>query len=150
MGILNWVSDNWFNLFQTGGIIASLLFSAAALRLDARARRVGNLMSITKNHREIWTELYHRPELARVLEPKVDLNVAPISRDEDLFIRVLILHLNSVYHAQKDGLLLNLEGLPKDIQGFFSLPLPQIIWEKIKPLQDTDFVDYVEFCRTQK
>ena len=150
MGVLNWVSDNWFNLFQTGGIIAGLLFSAAALRLDANARRVGNLMSITKNHREIWTELYDRPELARVLEPKADLNEAPISRDEDLFIRMLILHLNSVYHAQKDGLLLNLEGLPKDIQRFFSLPLPQAVWDRIKPLQDADFVRYVESCRIQK
>ena len=150
MGVLNWLNNNWLNLVQSGGIIAGLLFSAVALHLDANARRVSNVLSITQNHREIWTELYRRPELARVLEPKVDLETAPISHNEELFIRMLILHLNSVYHAQKYGLLLNLEGLPKDIQWFLSLPMPQIIWERIKPFQDADFVWYVESCRTQK
>src|SRR5260221_13307070 len=68
MGFLNWASDNWFILLQSLGIIGGLLFTAASLRLDEKTRRVGNLMAITKNHREIWTALYDRPELSRVLD----------------------------------------------------------------------------------
>jgi hypothetical protein len=146
MGALYWFGDNWFTLLQSIGIIAGLFFTAHALREDSKERRVSNLMEITKNHREIWTELYSRPELSRVLEANADLKHAPITRQEDVFVRLLILHLNSVYHAWKDGVLSNLEGLPKDIQWFFSLPLPQKIWEKIKPLQDATFVRYVESC----
>ncbi len=148
MGFLNWASDNWFILLQSLGIIGGLLFTAASLRLDEKTRRVGNLMAITKNHREIWTALYDRPELSRVLDADADLEQRAITREEEWFLRFLILHLNTVHHALKSGVLLKLDGLHKDIRWFFSLPLPQAVWEKTKWLQDSDFVGFVEACRS--
>lgn len=38
---------------------------------------------------------------------------------------------------------INPEGLRQDIGEFFSLPIPRAIWEKIKSLQNEDFV---RFC----
>jgi hypothetical protein len=37
-----WVGEHWFDLVQSVGIIASLLFSAYTTRKDKRARRIGN------------------------------------------------------------------------------------------------------------
>jgi len=148
MGVLAWVGDNWFNVIQSGGIIAGLLVSAAALRLDANARRVGNLLDVTKNHREIWTYLYARPELSRVLDASADLKRVPITAEEELFVNLLVLHLNSAYQATKRGVYVKPEGLRKDIQTFFSLPIPRAVWEKAKLLQDEDFVRFVESNRT--
>src|SRR5258708_5303031 len=136
MGVLAWSSDNWFILLQSIGIIAGLVFTAASLRLDAKTRRVGNLMALTKSHPGIWSELYDRPELARVIAATVDLKQKAMTLDEEWFIRFVILHLNTVYHARKEEVLLNLEGMHKDVRWFFSLPLPQMVWGKLKPLLD--------------
>src|ERR1043166_1979638 len=97
MGFLQWAIHNWFTLLQSVGIIGSLLFTAASLRLDAKARQVGNLMPITKNHREIWGELYERPELARVIDAGVDLEHAPMTREEAPLIRFGVFHLNRLF-----------------------------------------------------
>lgn len=37
-----------------------------------------------------------------------------------------------------------------DVAWFFSLPIPKAVWEKLKPLQDEEFVAYVEECRNWK
>lgn len=38
----------------------------------------------------------------------------------------------------------------RDVAWFFSLPIPKAVWEKLKPLQDEEFVAYVEECRNWK
>jgi hypothetical protein len=144
MGFFFWFSENWFILLQSLAIIAGLLFTAFSFRLDAKTRRVSNLLEITKQHREIWTELYQRPELARISQKDVDLKIKPLTPEEELFIGFLILHLNSSYHAIKDGVFTKPEGLRKDIQQFFARPMAKMVWEKMKPFQDEDFVRFVE------
>src|SRR5438093_2004858 len=91
--------QNWFVLLNSASIVAGLLFTAFSLRSESKARRITNLLIITQNHREIWTEIYRRPELTRVLEAKADLERHPTSREEDLFVTLLVLHLSSSYHA---------------------------------------------------
>jgi hypothetical protein len=63
-----------------------------------------------------------------------------------LFVKALILQLSTVYRAMKEGMFVPLEGLKEDIKGFFSLPIPKSVWDKISPLQDKDFVSFVECC----
>ena len=148
MGFLHWVEQNWFSFFQSTGIIGGLVFTAVTLRTDAQARRIGNLIAITQHQREIWTHLYTRPELARVLAHAVNLKSAPITDAEELFVNFLILHLNSAYHAMQTGMFMKPEGLQRDIQMFFSLPIPKAVWESTKQFQDEDFVRFVETNRT--
>ncbi|SRR5258706_7426685 len=150
MGLFKWFAENWFVLLQSAGIIGSLLFTAASLREDAKARRISNLITITDHHREIWTQLYGRPDLARVLDPRANLERYPVRNEEDVFINLLILHLSSAHHAMKEGMFLKPEGLRKDIDWFFSLPIPKAVWHRSKAFQDKAFVDFIEANEEKK
>jgi hypothetical protein len=65
-------------------------------------------------------------------------------------VNFVILHLSSVYYAMKDGIVIKLEGLRRDVCSFFALPLARKVWEKSKILQNDDFVEFVESCRTHE
>ena len=140
------MAKNWFSGLQTIGIVGGLLFTAAAFLREAKSRRIANLMEITRNHREIWSELYRRPELARVSHLMMNRKDSTHSVEEDLFVRLLILHLNTVYHAMKDGLAGTPEGIREDINRFFAQPVVKSIWDRVKPFQDSAFVDFIEKC----
>ncbi len=147
MGGLRWITENWIVVLNAIGVVGGLLFTAFSVRSEARTRRISNLLTITANHREIWAELYDRPGLARVLDPAVNVAKKPVRQDEEIFVIFVILHVYSVYRAMKDGLFVKLKGLSKDIGWLFSLPIPHAIWEKMKALQNDDFVKFVEECR---
>ncbi len=142
-----WLGQHWFELLNAVGVVGGLLFTAVSLRSETETRRVGNLLTITSNHREVWTELYRRPELARVLDASADLRKQPVSREETIFVNLVVLHVSSVYEAMKNGLVIKQEGLRRDVGQFLSLPIPRAVWEKAKALQNDDFVAYVEACR---
>lgn len=144
MPLLNWVQDNWFLLLQSLGIIGGLIFTGSALQADAAARRVQNLFTLTKQHRQIWSMLYDRPQLRRVLDPAVDLDEAPVTQDEDLFVRFLIIHLSNSHLAIEAGTFSSPEGLKQDIASFFSLPIPKAVWKRAREIQDKAFVSFVE------
>ena len=42
------------------------------------------------------------------------------------------------------------EGLRRDVASFFSLPIPLLVWERLKIAQNDRFVAYVEACRNWK
>lgn len=144
MEVLLWIQTHGLDLLQSTGIVAGLCFTAWSLRVDAKVRRVANLLTITGQHRNIWTRIYERPELTRVLEESVDLAVAPVTQQEELFILLIVLHFSSAQEAIKQGMFPAPEGLSKDIQWFFSRPIPKVIWKRIRPFQDADFVRFVE------
>jgi hypothetical protein len=150
MEILNWVRDNWFDLLQSLGIIGGFFFTALSLRIDANERRVGNLFAITKQHREIWTAIYSRPDLKRVVDAHADLEVQPITDEEGLFVNLLILHLETGYRASQAGMFTLPGELKTDISAFFSFPIPGAVWERSKRLQNVDFVRFVEEHRDTK
>jgi hypothetical protein len=126
------------------GIVGGLVYTGSALRRDAKARQVENLFALTKQHREIWSMLADRPELSRIMEVTVDLTATPVTRDEELFVTFLIFHLSNAYRAAQAGLFIGPEKLREDIRRFLPLPIPRTIWEKSIPLQDKDFVHFVE------
>lgn len=150
MGGLRWIAENWIAVLNATGVIGGLFFTASSIRSETRTRRITNLLTITSNHREIWSELYDRPGLARVLDPFVNVAKKPVRQNEEIFVIFIILHVYSVYQAMQDGLFVKLEGLSKDIEWLFSLPIPKAIWEKMKALQNEDFVKFVEDCRIWK
>ena len=77
MGVASWIIENSFALIQTIGIVGSLLFTGWSLKIDANVRQVQNLITITAHHRDIWSEIYKRPELSRIIDPKADLDKTP-------------------------------------------------------------------------
>jgi len=147
MEAINWAGQHWLDLLQSVGIVAGLWFTAYTIRKDERARKITNLITIAQHHREIWGELYARPELSRILDRDADLVKRPISDEEHLFVNTVILHLDTVRRAMKEGMFVTLEGMRQDIRGFFSRPIPNAVWERTQGLQDSEFVRFIESCR---
>lgn len=131
-------------ILQSIGIIAGLLTSAYTIRKEGDVRRIQNLFALTKNHREIWTEVLNNRELVRILSISPDLKRNPVTEAERLFVLFLILHLASSYEARKRGMFFSEAGLRRDIRQFFDLPIPRQIWQEFKKYQRPDFVSFVE------
>ena len=139
-----WISNNWFALIQTGTLVAALVLIGIALLLEARARRVANLIQLTQQHRVLWERLYSQPELARILDRAANLTRKAVTVEEEVFVVFIILHLSSTYYGIRSGFFRKTQGLRKDIERFFSLPIPRAVWQKVKTLQDPPFVKFVE------
>ena len=144
MGIEEWISQNFFNLFSAAGIIGGLWFTAISLRSETKTRRVANLLTITANHREVWKEFFGKPELARVIEPSANVEKQPVTPAEEFFVNMVISHTSSVYEALKDDLVIKQENLRRDVKSFFSLPVPNAVWTKTKLLQNQDFAAFID------
>jgi len=150
MGFGDWFSNNAFDLISAIGVIASLCFTAVSLRSETKTRRIANLLAVTANHREVWKIFLHNKALARVRDASTNIATNPTTDAERVFVGMVIQHVNSVYQAMNDQLVVKLEGLRRDIAQFFALPIPSEVWEKLKPLQNDDFVAFVESCRNWK
>ena len=150
MGIGDWLSNNVFNLLTAVVAVGSLWFTAISLRSETRTRRIANLLSITANHREIWTIFLNDRALARVRDASANTTKQPITDAEWIFVNLVIQHIHSVYRAMNDQLVVKIEGLRRDIAQFLSLPIPSAVWERIKILQNDDFVAFVQACRNWK
>jgi hypothetical protein len=146
MAFTGWLAENWYSALEGAGIIGSLIFAAVSFRTDTKARRIGNLITLTEQQRNIWRELLHRSELSRVLDTQPDLRAKPITQEEELFVGFLILHLNSAYQAIGEGMFQSPEGLKADVMEFFSCPIPKAIWEKVIIFQNKKFIAFVESC----
>lgn len=129
---------------EATGIVSGLWFSVTNLSRDANATCVSNLLTLTRDHRELWMEIYRRPELARVLDPKADLKRLPVTLDEALFVKLLIQHLHATYQAMRHGVFIEVEGMRADVRAFFALPIPKSLWPLLRPLQNSEFVAFVE------
>lgn len=146
MELHDWLWTHGSNLLEAVGIVAGLCFTAVSYRDDTKARQVTNLLALTEQHREIWSRLAERRELARVLDASVDVKLAPPTLAEELFVNHLILHLSASFRAIRIGLLLRPEKLRRDIRRFFSLPIPKAVWQQQRQLLDEDFARFVEDC----
>jgi hypothetical protein len=144
MRFYQWIGQNWLQLVQTGALAGGLLFTGMAILLDARARRVGNLIQLTQQHRDLWERLYVQPNLARILDPSANPDPTKVTAEEETFVIFLILHLSNTYYATRSGFFQKLRGLRKDIAGFFALPIPRAVWKKVRDLQDESFIKFVE------
>lgn len=149
-GGLRWIAENGFTLLNAVGVVGGLLFTGISLHSETKTRRVANLLTLTQNHRALWSEYFRNPQLARVLDALANSGKQPVSRDEEIFVNLVIQHLSSVFHALRDELVVKPEGLRRDVWWFFSLPIPRSVWEQAKVLQNDAFVAFVEHCRNWK
>jgi hypothetical protein len=131
-------------VLQSVGILAGLLTTAYTIRKDSEVRRIETLFTLTKGHREIWSELLDRPELARVLSAEVVLEEGPITEVERRFVLFLILHAATSYEATKYGTNFAEPSVQRDLRNFFRLPIPEAVWKEFKAYQPPDFVEFVE------
>ena len=147
MGTWGWLADNSVNLLTALAGIGGLWFAAFSIHEEVKSRRVANLLSITANHREIWTVFLYDGELTRVRDASADIIKQPITEAERMFVTIVIAHVNSVFYTMNNQLVVSWDGLRRDVAQFLSLPIPREVWEKIKATQNEDFVAFVEACR---
>ncbi len=141
---LDWLGENWTHLLEGTGIVSGLWFSVITMSRDEKSTRVTNLITLTREHRELWMEFYRRPELWRVMDAKADLRHTPVTLGEALFVKQLIQHLHATYQAMRQGVFIEVEGMRSDVRDFFALPIPHALWPDLRPLQNRDFVAFVD------
>ena len=150
MQSLRWLAENWITYLNALGVVGGLFFTGHSLRSETKARKITNLLTLAQSHREIWKEILHEPKLNRVLSTRVETDRTPVTREEEIFVTLVIQHLGIVFRAMKSDLTIDPEGLRRDVSQFFALPIPENVWNRIRVLQDDDFVAYVESCRNWK
>ena len=99
MGGLLWIIENGFTLLNAVGVVGGLLFTGISFHSEAKTRRVANMLTLTQNHRALWSEYFRNPQLARVLDATADTAKQSVNRDEEIFVNLVIQHLSSVFHA---------------------------------------------------
>jgi hypothetical protein len=149
MAVSLWITEHWFELLSAIGIIASLCFTAASFYSEAKTRRVANLLTLTENHRQLLKVFYENVKLTRILDPKADVASFPVNRGEEIYVGVIIQHLSSVYRAMRSDLTMQPKAIRHDVREFFGLPVPKVVWKKLKPFQDDDFARFVEECQAE-
>ncbi len=150
MQSLRWLAENWFIYLNALGVVGGLFFTGYSLHSETKTRKIANLLTLTQSHRDIWNAVIHEPKLNRVLAIRVNIERDPVTREEEIFVTLVIQHLSVVFHAMRDELTIPPEGLRRDVWQFFSLPIPQAVWNRVKVLQNDAFVAYVEACRNWK
>lgn len=65
------------------GIIASLVFAAIAFRRDAIMRGFDSDLKLVTSHREIWSQFFETPALARLMDPSRELQEEPLTVVEE-------------------------------------------------------------------
>ena len=142
----HWLSDNWFPLIQTLGIIGGLVFTALSIRQSTNARKASDLLALTEQHRHLWNEVYSRPGLTRIYEEKIDLLANPVTVSEERFLNEVIVHFQTGWQLSCHGSLLTLQAMRADASTFFKLPLPHAVWQQTKKARDPNFVHFIESC----
>jgi hypothetical protein len=143
-GFLSWVQSNWSAAVGAVGIIASLLFTAGYFREDSKNRHVSNLLAIEERHRALWSEAQKRHDLKRIFADKANVLAEPVSADEDMFLRRIILHFETGWRLEKIMSRGEMNLLARDVADFFKRPLPHAVWEKTKRFRNWKFVRFVE------
>ena len=123
------------------------LFAAYTFHKDEKATRISNLIAIKQEYSDVWQVMFDHPELSRVLEKDVNLDKQPVTTQEWLFVKMLVLHLDTVRRAKNIGMFVKLQGLKVDVQEFFALPIPKAVWKNVKKFHNDDFTAFVESCR---
>jgi hypothetical protein len=136
----DWLEANWIAVIET----LTFIIGVVSIRDNTKARHLSNLISLTKNHRELSTLLIENSALRRTLSPDRNLSKEPLTGNEEEFVNLKILHFKAAFEAIKDGMAVNRTGVVKDVKEFFSLPAILHIWKKTKPYYELKFISFVE------
>ena len=79
-----------------------------------------------------------------MIDPVADVVKLPVTPAEEFFVGLIISHINSVFYATNDELVVEWEGLRRDVGSFFSLPIPNAVWHRTKLLQNQDFAAFID------
>ena len=142
--ITGWAAEHSFEFIQALGILGALGFNAYTLLRSARVNEALFVRKMFQDHRAIWSVVLERPELARVLQPKVDLARDPVTESESILVNLVILHLSGILNAVDKGIMGRPGGLETDVRTFFSLPIPNHVWRTMRRYRSPRMIAFVE------
>jgi hypothetical protein len=141
---LSWLQANWAAVIAGMCGIGSLWFTGAYFREDSKNRLVANILAIEERYRALWSEAQQRQDLKRIFLVGADILAQPVSTEEDVFLRRIILHFESGWRLERIMNRGEIKMLAQDAAEFLSLPLPRAVWEKTKIFRNRRFVRFVE------
>ena len=139
-----WVINNWFSLLQGGGIVAGLMFTGISLRHEVASRRLTAMLTLTQQHRELWSEVHRRPDLGRILAEEADLVGRPVTLAETEFLNIVFVHFAMGWELALRHRLISEAAFRDDVIRFCSLPVPRTVWERSKIGREPGFVRFVD------
>jgi hypothetical protein len=142
--LTDFLQTDWFNLIQTISIVMGLLFTGVTLRREISSRRLSNLLALKQEHRELWNTIHERPELSRIMKADLDLLASPMTEEEEVFLRQLVVHVAVSWQLIQQGTPLDLQSFRTDVSEFFNLPLPKKAWQMVKTSQEKKFRQFLE------
>lgn len=138
-----WLTEQWFSLAQSLGIIAGFVVASRALSLDSRYRRAELHFMMTASHREIWEHYVNKPSLASTLDPARNIVVHPPLPSEERFVLLVLLHTATVFHAVELNALNQWPGWHADVKALFSLPVPGAVARRFLEFQEPAFRQFL-------
>jgi hypothetical protein len=142
--LVRWFFEQYGQIIESVGIIASLCFAALAYRADMRTRKADILIRITEGHRQIWTFYEQTPELSRIFNSSVDVKATPPTAKELRFVQFVINHIVITFKSHKMGIYRQPEALEADIRDFFAWPISKETWKRVRRYQDADVIEFFE------
>jgi hypothetical protein len=127
---MGWLEGNWFSAVQSLGIVGGLFFTAVSSRQASRSGRVSNVLALTAQHRDLWSEMHRRPDLGRIFQVEVDFLLEPMTPAEEEFLNTVFVHVNAAWELARLGPLVNLKALRSDMGHFLAHPLPRLAWQR--------------------
>jgi hypothetical protein len=141
------IKEQWFDLFQTVGIIAALLLTYRSLRDQAQQLKMSNLLLVTQHHRELWGYMLDHSDLVRVFDKQANIKKTPITERERTFANMVFLHSAACLAAQRAKVMPESNNFAADVAGLFSYPIPRVVWNDVMPFVNPEFARFVKESR---
>jgi len=125
-----------FSVVQTLGVFFGLGLTVVSIQ-------TANLLALIAQHRELWKEGRERDDLKRLFQKNKTLLTTEVSTAEEEFLNSVFVHYETGWRLARWGIVLTPKALAADVRGFFSLPIPHVVWEKRKETRDPAFVRFV-------
>lgn len=134
MDIAGWIELKPISSFQAAQLLliaGGLGFTAIQVRRTARSVRVTNLLSLTRNHRELWGTILEAPQLRAVLHStRAVTSSADLSLEERLLVNFFLLHMASAYELQRHRMITRNRAFGRDMAGLVCLPAFEVLWRE--------------------
>ncbi len=117
-----------------------------AVRQNTKTRRISDLLTVAEHYRDLWGRTQNEPEMQRIGRKDPDLIRTPVTSEEEKFLNRVIIHFNTSWLMAREGALLSLEALTRDVQAFFTLPIPSSVWLDTRQNRDPAFARFLDRC----
>ena len=136
-----------FQVLQICILVVGATLTVLQLGRTARSARATNLLTITKNHREIWTFALDHPDTFELMDPEIPFSgIENLSNDQRQFVNFLLLHMASAHALVKGRLLSRNRSARRDVGGVLALPAFRAIWAELQSYHPARFRRYANKC----